>query len=88
MKIIYNLVVALTVCMLFGATAANAKTKKQAVDIYDLSIDDNIAMPQLEKQTDEIKKFQYSQAIALQKNKQHVEMTREGEVIIITISAS
>ena len=88
MKIIYNLVVALTVCMLFGATAANAKTKKQAVDIYDLSIDDNIAMPQLEKQADEIKKFQYSQAIALQKNKQHVEMTREGEVIIITISAS
>ena len=88
MKIIYNLVVALTVCSLFGATAANAKTKKQAVDIYDLSIDDNIAMPQLEKQADEIKKFQYSQAIALQKNKQHVEMTREGEVIIITISAS
>ena len=54
MKIIYNLVVALAVCMLFGATAANAKTKKQAVDIYDLSIDDNIAMPQLEKQADEI----------------------------------
>ena len=88
MKIIYNLVVALTVYLLLGATTANAKTKKQAVDIYDLSIDDNIAMPQLEKQSDEIKKFEYSQAIALQKNKQHVEMTREGEVIIITISAS
>ena len=50
----------MTVCLLFGATAANAKTKKQAVDIYDLSIDDNIAMPQLEKQADEIKKFQPS----------------------------
>ena len=58
------------------------------MEFYDLSIDDNIAMPQLEKQTEEIKKFQYAQAIALQKNKQNVEMTRDGEVIIITISAS
>ena len=30
---------------------AKQKTKKQAVDIYDLSIDDNIAMPELEKQS-------------------------------------
>ena len=67
---------------------AKAKTKNQAVDIYDLSIDDNIAMPELDKQAEEIAKFQYSQAIALQKNKQHVEMTRNGEVIIITIPAS
>ena len=91
MKIVNNLaiVVIMAVCVaLNGCSPATAKTKKQAVDIYDLSIDDNIAMPQLEKQADEIKKFQYSQAIALQKNKQHVEMTREGEVIIITISAS
>lgn len=91
MKIVNNLaiVVIMAVCVaLIGGSPATAKTKKQAVDIYDLSIDDNIAMPQLEKQTEEIKKFQYAQAIALQKNKQNVEMTRDGEVIIITISAS
>ena len=91
MKIVNNLaiVVIMAVCVaLNGGSPATAKTKKQAVDIYDLSIDDNIAMPQLEKQTEEIKKFQYAQAIALQKNKQNVEMTRDGEVIIITISAS
>ena len=91
MKIVNNLAIVVIMAVyvaLNGGSSATAKTKKQAVDIYDRSIDDNIAMPQLEKQTEEIKKFQYAQAIALQKNKQNVEMTRDGEVIIITISAS
>ena len=78
-------VAAMAVCS-FSADAKE-KTKKQNIDIYDLSIDDNIAMPELEKQAETIKKFQYNQAIALQKNKQNVEMTRDGEVIIITIPA-
>ena len=87
---IKNLIIAMavatmTVCS-FSADAKE-KTKKQNIDIYDLSIDDNIAMPELEKQAETIKKFQYNQAIALQKNKQNVEMTRDGEVIIITIPA-
>lgn len=83
--IIAMAVAAMTVCS-FSADAKE-KTKKQNIDIYDLSIDDNIAMPELEKQAETIKKFQYNQAIALQKNKQNVEMTRDGEVIIITIPA-
>ena len=83
--IIAMAVAAMAVC-LFSADAKE-KTKKQNIDIYDLSIDDNIAMPELEKQAEIIKKFQYNQAIALQKNKQNVEMTRDGEVIIITIPA-
>ena len=91
MKIVNNLaiVVIMAVCVaLNGGSPATAKTKKQAVDIYDLSIDDNIAMPQLDQQTEAIQKFHYAQATALQKNKQNVEMTRDGEVIISTISAS
>lgn len=87
---IKNLMIALAVAaMAFGTLSADAKerTKKQSIDIYDLSIDDNIAMPELDKQAEVIKKFQYNQAIALQKNKQNVEMTRDGEVIIITIPA-
>lgn len=83
--IIAMAVAAMAVCS-FSADAKE-KTKKQNIDIYDLSIDDNIAMPELEKQAETIKKFQYNQAIALQKNKQNVEMTRDGEVIIITIPA-
>lgn len=87
---IKNLMIALTVsAMAFATLSVDAKerTKKQSIDIYDLSIDDNIAMPELDKQAEVIKKFQYNQAIALQKNKQNVEMTRDGEVIIITIPA-
>ena len=87
---IKNLMIALTVsAMAFATLSVDAKerTKKQSIDIYDLSIDDNIAMPELEKQAEVITKFQYNQAIALQKNKQNVEMTRDGEVIIITIPA-
>ena len=87
---IKNLIIAMAVAAMavcsFSADAKE-KTKKQNIDIYDLSIDDNIAMPELEKQAETIKKFQYNQAIALQKNKQNVEMTRDGEVIIITIPA-
>ena len=87
---IKNLIIAVAVAAMavcsFSADAKE-KTKKQNIDIYDLSIDDNIAMPELEKQAETIKKFQYNQAIALQKNKQNVEMTRDGEVIIITIPA-
>lgn len=87
---IKNLIIAMAVAAMavcsFSADGKE-KTKKQNIDIYDLSIDDNIAMPELEKQAETIKKFQYNQAIALQKNKQNVEMTRDGEVIIITIPA-
>ena len=83
--IIAMAVTAMAVCSF--SVDAKEKTKKQNIDIYDLSIDDNIAMPELEKQAETIKKFQYNQAIALQKNKQNVEMTRDGEVIIITIPA-
>lgn len=82
------LISAILAILVSFSSEAKAKSRKQAVDIYDLSIDDNLAMPELDKQADEIAKFQYSQAIALQKSKQHVEMTRNGEVIIITIPAS
>lgn len=94
MRIQYNIIKVLALVMMlaivapFGEAKSKPKTKKQAVDIYDLSIDDNISMPELEKQADEIAKFQYSQAVALQQSHQNVEMTRHGEVLIITLSAS
>ena len=58
---IKNLIIAMAVATMavcsFSADAKE-KTKKQNIDIYDLSIDDNIAMPELEKQAETIKKFQ------------------------------
>ena len=65
---IKNLIIAMAVAAMAVCSFsvdAKEKTKKQNIDIYDLSIDDNIAMPELEKQAETIKKFQYNQAIAL-----------------------
>ncbi len=91
MKLIKNLI-NIFVTALFVLPSANIfakeKTQNAEVDIYDLSFDDNLAMPELGKSADEIVKFQYNQANALSSNKLFVELTRNREVVIITLPAA
>ena len=59
-------------------------------DIYELSLDENPATPEIknDKQADRIQEFQYDMAIAFKKSNYAVEVMRDDEVIVITIPAS
>lgn len=68
-----------------GGSASHQKE----VDIYELSLDDNLYTPELnkEKEAAAITDFQMSIARSLKKDKYNVELMREGEVIVVTIAA-
>ena len=59
-------------------------------DIYELSLDENLATPEIknDKQADRIQEFQYEMAVAFKKSNYAVEVMRDDEVIVITIPAS
>ena len=59
-------------------------------DIYELSLDENLATPEIknDKQADRIQEFQYDMALAFKKSNYAVEVMRDDEVIVITIPAS
>jgi len=59
-------------------------------DIYELSLDENLATPEIknDKQADKIQDFQYDMAVAFKKSNYDVEVMRDDEVIVITIPAS
>lgn len=58
------------------------------VDIYELSLDQNLATPEIKsKLKDAVQDFQYKQAVELIKQNYEVELTRDNEVIIVTIPA-
>lgn len=59
-------------------------------DIYDMSLDENLATPVIKnsKQADKIQDFQYDMAIAFKRTNYEVEIMRNDEVIVITIPAS
>ena len=63
--------------------------KKQAVDIYDLSLDENLDMPQIhnDKQAAKVQDYQYDVAVKLKKQNFDVELIRDNEVIVVTIPA-
>ncbi len=63
--------------------------KKQAVDIYDLSLDENLDMPQIhnDKQAAKVQDYQYDVAVKLKKQNFDVELMRDNEVIVVTIPA-
>ena len=74
------LLVTTLACYLQG----NAKKK----DIYELSLDQNLATPEIKnKLKDAVQDFQYKQAVELIKQNYEVELTRDNEVIIVTIPA-
>ena len=59
-------------------------------DIYELSLDENLATPEIKnnKQADKIQDFQYDMAVAFKKSNYDVEIMRDDEVIVVTIPAS
>lgn len=70
----------------------NKKEKKVEIDIYELSIDENIATPDLGKQSTKIIEFQELQFKALNKLDKNTfpyetKLIRNGEVLMITIPA-
>ena len=74
----------------FNSEAKKNNTKTEVVDIFELSIDENIAIPKLGKYSIKITEFQASQLEELNKLKQkgypyELQTIRNGEVIMITI---
>ncbi len=72
------------------AVPQTAEARKKKVDIYDLSLDDNLALPEInnDKHADRVQDYQYSVAVELKKQSYDVELMRDDEVIVITIPAS
>ena len=66
----------------------NARDKEE--DIYELSLDENLATPEIKnsKQAEKIQDFQYDMAVAFKRSNYEVEIMRDDEVIVITIPAS
>ena len=73
--------------MLAGQQTLNAKDD---YDIYDLSLDENLELPEIknDKHADRIQEYQYDMAVAFKKSNYDVEIMRDDEVIVITIPAS
>ena len=88
MKIINYVIVVLVAFSMVYPLHLDAKKKK--VDIYELSLDDNLELPEIEndKQCDRVQDFQYSVAVALKKGNYDVELMRDEEVVVVTIPAS
>ena len=64
--------------------------RKKVVDIYELSLDDNLELPEIsnDKQSENIQEYQYKTALELKKKNYDVELMRDDEVIVVTIPAS
>ena len=77
----------LTLLLMAGVKTVNAKDD---YDIYDLSLDENLILPEIKnaKQADKIQDFQLDMAVAFKKSNYDVEIMRDDEVIIVTIPAS
>ena len=77
----------LTLLLMAGVQTVNAKDD---YDIYDLSLDENLILPEIknDKQADKIQDFQLDMAVAFKKSNYDVEIMRDDEVIIVTIPAS
>jgi outer membrane protein OmpA-like peptidoglycan-associated protein len=81
----------LTLAALLLMTCAQTLTAKvNEDDIYELSLDENLATPEIksDKQADKIQEFQYDMAVAFKKSNYEVEIMRDDEVIVVTIPAS
>lgn len=83
----------LLACMIVSScvwTSDIQAKKKNVVDIYELTLDDNIVTPEInnEKIADRIEDFQYEVAVKLKKHKLDVELMRDNQVVVITIPAS
>ena len=86
MKKIHILILVLVTCLVMP-TELQARKKK--VDIYDLSLDDNLETPEIDnaKQSQKVQDYQYDVAVSLKKQNYDVELMRDNEVIVVTLPA-
>lgn len=79
-----SLVILLGMCVVVPAQAA-----RKVVDIYELSLDDNLRTPEIknDKMSDLIQDYQYDQAVSLIKQSYEVELMRNNEVLVVTVPA-
>ena len=65
------------------------QARKKKVDIYDLSLDDNLETPEIDnaKQSQKVQDYQYDVAVSLKKQNYDVELMRDNEVIVVTLPA-
>lgn len=78
----------LRLLLLVTTLACYLQGNAKKVDIYELSLDQNLATPEIKnKLKDAVQDFQYKQAVELIKQNYEVELTRDNEVIIVTIPA-
>lgn len=70
--------------------APDADAKKKVVDIYELTLDDNLEtpLPENERVAERVVDFQYEIAVKLKKHDLDVELMRNNEVVVVTIPAS
>lgn len=76
--------------VMLGLGVQPLAAKTDEVDIYELSLDENIATPEIrnDKQADRVQDYQYEMAVAFKKANFDVEVMRDDEVIVVTIPAS
>jgi len=80
----------LTITALLILAGQQPLNARDDYDIYDLSLDENLELPEIKnsKQADKIQDFQLDMAVAFKKSNYDVEIMRDDEVIVITIPAS
>ena len=83
-------ILVLTAVALLMLSCPQALNAKDNDDIYEMSLDENLATPEIknDKQADKIQEFQYDMAVAFKRSNYDVEIMRDDEVIVITIPAS
>ena len=76
--------------VMLGLGVQQLAAKTDEVDIYELSLDENIATPEIrnDKQADRVQDYQYEIAVTFKKANFDVEVMRDDEVIVVTIPAS
>ena len=86
-RVTHILITMMTLLFLAGPQPLEARDD---YDIYDLSLDENLSLPEIknDKQADKIQDFQYDMAVAFKRSNYDVEIMRDDEVIVITIPAS
>ncbi|MBR5686145.1 MAG: OmpA family protein [Muribaculaceae bacterium] len=83
-------IIFIAMALLIVSCTQSLAAKDHDDDIYELSLDENLATPEIknDKQADRIQEFQYDMAVAFKKSNYEVEIMRDDEVIVVTIPAS
>ncbi|MBR1726684.1 MAG: OmpA family protein [Muribaculaceae bacterium] len=86
MNKIHILILVVVACMMLPV---GMEAKKKKVDIYDLSLDDNLETPEIDndKQSKRVQDYQFEVAVKLKKQNYDVELMRDNEVIVVTLPA-